>query len=135
MPRPPRRPLKTPLPKQGGGPDTSLAVIVVQPDAVRPAEGKESYGTYDLFVRARLDDRLVTDLHTGLRDAIVSARLQTSGVDPIRIKEPHVRPAPGIAHRDGRGGTRDEHGHEHAHARGVHDAAAGVGDDERAGTC
>ncbi len=86
--------LKTPLPKQGGGPDTSLAVIVVQSDAVRPAEGKESFGTYDLFVRARLDDRLLNDLHTGLRDAIVSARLQTSGVDPIRVKSLTSVPRP-----------------------------------------
>ena len=58
----------------------------MQPDAVRPAEGTESFGAYELFVRGKIDDRLVTDLHNGLRDAIVSARLQTSGLDPARIK-------------------------------------------------
>jgi ABC-2 type transport system permease protein len=78
--------LKTPLPKQGSGPGIRLAVVVVQPDAVRPAEGQESYGTYDLFVRARLDDRLVTDLHT--------ARLQTSGLDPVRLKSLTSVPRP-----------------------------------------
>jgi len=78
--------LKTPLPKQGGGADTRLAVIVVQPDAVRPAEGQESFGTYELFVRGRIDDRLVTDLHNGLRDAIVAARLQVFGIEPARIR-------------------------------------------------
>jgi len=87
--------LKTPLPKQGGGADTRLAVIVVQPDAVRPAEGKESFGTYELFVRGKIDDRLVDDLHAGLRDAIVSARLQTSGLDPARIKNLTSVPRPG----------------------------------------
>jgi ABC-2 type transport system permease protein len=87
--------LKTPLPKQGGGPDTRLAVIVVQPDAVRPAEGKESFGTYELFVRAKVDDRFLDDLHTGLRDAIVSARLQTSGFDPARIRNLTSVPRPG----------------------------------------
>ena len=86
--------LKTPLPTQGGGPDTRLAVIVVQPDAVRPAEGKESFGTYELFVRAKVDDRLLDDLHAGLRDAIVSARLQTSGLDPVRIKNLTSVPRP-----------------------------------------
>lgn len=78
--------LKVPLPKQGGGPDTRLAVIVVQPDAVRPAEGQASFGTYELFVRGKIDDRLVDDLHAGLRDAIVASRLQTSGLDPARIR-------------------------------------------------
>jgi ABC-2 type transport system permease protein len=86
--------LKTPLPKQGGGPDTRLAVVVVQPDAVRPAEGAVSFGTYELFVRAKVDDRLMDDLHAGLRDAIVSARLQTSGLDPVRIKSLTSVPRP-----------------------------------------
>ncbi len=86
--------LKTPLPKQGGGPDTRLAVIVVQPDAVRPAEGRETFGTYDLFVRAKIDDRLVNDLHAGLRDVIVAARLQTSGLDPVRIRNLTSVPRP-----------------------------------------
>jgi len=86
--------LKVPLPSQGGGPETRLAVVVVQPDAVRPAEGKESFGTYELFVRAKVDDRLLDDLHAGLRDAIVSARLQTSGLDPVRIKSLTSVPRP-----------------------------------------
>ena len=81
-----KEPLKVPLPKQGGGPDTRLAVIVVQPDAVRPAEGTESFGTYELFVRGKLDDRLVDDLHSGLREAIVAARLQVFGLEPERIR-------------------------------------------------
>jgi ABC-2 type transport system permease protein len=83
-----------PLPKQGGGPDTKLAVVVVRPDAVRPAEGKESFGTYELFVRGKLDDRLVDDLHAGLRDAIVAARLQVSGLDPVRIRSLTSVPRP-----------------------------------------
>jgi ABC-2 type transport system permease protein len=87
--------LTTPLPKQGGGPDTRLAVIVVHPDAVRAAEGKESFGTYEIFVRAKIDDRLVDDLHAGLRDAIVAARLQQSGLDPARIRNLTSVPRPG----------------------------------------
>ena len=94
--------LKMPLPKQGGGPDTRLAVIVVQPDAVRPAKGTESFGTYELFVRARLDDRLLTDLHTGLRDAIVARGCRAlasirpeSGASPVPRPESRTVTAEG----------------------------------------
>jgi ABC-2 type transport system permease protein len=81
-----KSPLKTPLPNQGGGPGTRLAVVVVQPNAVRPADGQSSFGTYELFVRGKLDDRLVDDIHAGMREAIVAARLQGSGLDPLRIR-------------------------------------------------
>ena len=77
-----KAPLKAPLPKPGSGPLPRLAVIVVATDAVRPSEGSETYGTYELFVRGKLDDRIAADLHAGLRDAIVAARLQGSGLDP-----------------------------------------------------
>jgi ABC-2 type transport system permease protein len=63
-----------------------LAVVLVQPDAVRPAEGTDTFGSYELFVRDKMDDRLVDEIHTGLRDAIVGARLQGSGLDPARIR-------------------------------------------------
>jgi ABC-type Na+ efflux pump permease subunit len=81
-----KEPLKKALPKPGSGPVPRLAVVVVQPDAVRPAEGTDRFGSYELFVRNKLDDRLVDDLHAGMRDAIVAARVQDSGLDPARIK-------------------------------------------------
>ncbi len=79
-------PLKTVLPE--GGPDrsTQLALIVIHPDAVRPAGEGTRLGTYDVFVRSKLDDRLVDELHDGVREAIVSARLETAGVEPARVK-------------------------------------------------
>jgi ABC-2 type transport system permease protein len=80
-----KEPLKPPAPQPGGGLLPRLAVVVVDDDAVAPAPGSSGYGTYSLFLREKLDDRLVTDLHTGLREAIVSARLSSSGVDPARI--------------------------------------------------
>jgi ABC-type Na+ efflux pump permease subunit len=74
---------KAPL-KTGGGANAQeskrLALIVVHPDAVRRAEGKERYGSYDLFVRSKLDDRLESDLRNGLREAIVNLRVQASGL-------------------------------------------------------
>ena len=81
-----KAPLKVPLPDHGAGPDTRLAVIVVDADAVRPADGREAFGTYELFVRDKLDDRLVDDLHAAMREAIVASRLQASGFDAGRIK-------------------------------------------------
>ncbi len=81
-----KEPLKAPLPKPGAGGMPRLAVIVVHPDAVKPADGGDRFGTYDLFIRSKLDDRLVDDLNAGLREAIVSARLSVLGVDPARIK-------------------------------------------------
>jgi len=64
-------------------PRQRVALVLVHPDAVEPRE-QGRYGSYDLFVKAKLDDRLVDHLHDGLRDAIVAARLQAAGMDPSR---------------------------------------------------
>lgn len=81
---------KIPLMAEGGtgkgNEPTRLALIVVHPDAVRRAEGKESYGSYDLFVRSKLDDRIVDDIRDGLREAIVAARVRASGMNPSEIE-------------------------------------------------
>lgn len=90
-----KEPLKLPLPKAGGGVAPRLALIVVHPDAVRPAGGSDHFGTYDVFIRGKVDDRLVDDLHSGMRDAIMAARLQGSGLDPARIKALTSVPRPG----------------------------------------
>jgi ABC-2 type transport system permease protein len=92
---PEKEPLKSVIPKPGTGAIPRLAVVVVQPDAVRLAGGKETFGSYELFVRGKLDDRLVDDVHAGLRDAIVAARLQGSGLDPARIRTLTTVPRPG----------------------------------------
>jgi ABC-2 type transport system permease protein len=89
-----KEPLKTPLPKAGVGPVPRIAVIVVHPDAIAPAAGSDHFGTYDLFVRGKLDDRLVDDMHAGMREAIVGARLQGTGLDPARIRSITLVPRP-----------------------------------------
>lgn len=66
-------------------PHQRIALVIVHPDAVEP-HGQGRYGSYDLFVRAKLDDRLVDHLHDGLRDAIVAARLHAAGMDPSRAE-------------------------------------------------
>ncbi|HSK08047.1 MAG TPA: ABC transporter permease [Vicinamibacterales bacterium] len=62
-----------------------LALVVVHGDAVRPRQGG-GYGSYDLFVKSKLDDRLVDHLQDALRDAIVAARLEEAGMDPARAE-------------------------------------------------
>jgi len=81
-----KAPLKTPLPKQGGDPNARLVLVVVHRDAVVREAGKDSYGTYDLYERGKIDERLVDDIHSGLREAIVSARLKESGLNPADVR-------------------------------------------------
>jgi ABC-2 type transport system permease protein len=75
---------KTPLtrePPAGGSTSTRLALIVVHRDAVARADGAERFGSYDFFIRAKLDDRLIDEISGGIRESIVDARLRTSGLD------------------------------------------------------
>jgi ABC-2 type transport system permease protein len=81
-----KQPLKTPPSKPGTGVTPRLAVIVLHGDAVALAPGGTRLGTYDLFVRDKLDDRLVDDLVAGMKEALVAARLEGSGLDPLRMK-------------------------------------------------
>ena len=53
-----------------------LAVAIVEPNAIDEAEG-----SYELFVREKLDDRVEGELHDALREAIVDARICARGLD------------------------------------------------------
>ena len=77
--------LASPLAEPGQDPHQRVALVLVHPDAVEPRE-QGRYGSYDLFVKAKLDDRLVDHLHDGLRDAILAARLDSAGMDPKRAE-------------------------------------------------
>lgn len=68
---------------QSGG---RLALIVVRGDAVVPREGQEELGSYDLFVKDKLDDRIEDEIRSGVREAIVDARLRHAGLDPGAIQ-------------------------------------------------
>ena len=72
-----------------------LALVVVHSDAVTSADPEGQLGTYDLFVREKLDDRIVDEIQSAMRRAIVAARLTSSGMDPDRIRRltevPRVR--------------------------------------------
>jgi ABC-2 type transport system permease protein len=81
-----KEPLKAVLPKEGADASTDLALVVVHPDAIVREPGREKFGTYDLYVRAKLDDRLVDDVQDGLREAIVAGRLQAAGIEAGQLK-------------------------------------------------
>jgi len=58
-----------------------LVVAVVHPDAVVRKPGETAFGTYDLYVRGKLDDRVEDEIRDGLRHAIVEARVRHAGLD------------------------------------------------------
>lgn len=62
-----------------------LALVVVHPDAIEKAWGREGFGSYDLFVRGKLDDRIVDEIKDGVRDAIITQRVRLSGMDRSQI--------------------------------------------------
>jgi ABC-2 type transport system permease protein len=62
-----------------------MALIVIHPNAVMPAGSRLEYGTYDLFVPPKLDDRVDAEIQRGLREAIVNARLKARSLDQATI--------------------------------------------------
>ena len=72
-----KEPLREGKANEGG----RLAVVVVHEDAVVKSPDEERYGKYDLFLREKLDDRLVDEIKRGTRDAIVDARVSHAGMD------------------------------------------------------
>jgi ABC-2 type transport system permease protein len=57
-----------------------LAVLTIHPDAVVSAE-RDRFGTYDLFVRPNLDERIQTEIRNAASDAIIDARVRAAGLD------------------------------------------------------
>jgi ABC-2 type transport system permease protein len=68
-------------------PEDLLAVVAVHADAVRKKAGAGNFGSYDFFVRGKLDDRVVDEIGNGVRDAIVEARVRQSGLDRKTVED------------------------------------------------
>jgi ABC-2 type transport system permease protein len=62
-----------------------LALVVIHSNAVVPGGDDLDYGSYDLFVPPKLDDRIDREIQRGLRDAIVQARLKARSLDQATI--------------------------------------------------
>lgn len=74
---------KEPLKAKAG---TRLALVVVKPDAVVRAEGKTEFGSYDMFIRGKLDDRIEDDIREALKHSILEARVNGMGMDRAQIE-------------------------------------------------
>jgi ABC-type Na+ efflux pump permease subunit len=70
-----------------GSGDDRLALVVVHADAVQKKSGAVRFGTYDLYVRAKLDDRVIEEIDDGVRDAIVGARVSRAGLDRAQVED------------------------------------------------
>lgn len=74
--------------------DTALAVVAIAPDAV--TAGEDGLGAYELFVRKKLDDRLIDEVRDALATSIVDARLAARDLDAREVRQlvrvPRVTP-------------------------------------------
>ena len=88
-----------------------LAVLVIDPNAVAPgADG--AYGSYELFVRRNLDNRIQNEIRNAATEAIVDARVRAAGLDRRRIDELTTvrRPSSVTVTSAGESATRAEFG-------------------------
>ena len=63
-----------------------LAIIVVQRDAVTPADDRAGYGGYELYVPENIDDRIESELYDALRDSLVNARIRAHNLDRAQVE-------------------------------------------------
>jgi ABC-2 type transport system permease protein len=73
------------LPDSGESGGRRLAIVVVRANAVEAARGA-ALGGYDLYVRPKIDARLIDDLRRGMERAIVDARLAHRALDAADIR-------------------------------------------------
>jgi len=74
--------LKLPRPKPGSGEQTRLALIVIHDGKLRQAGDDVSGVSYDLFIRNKLDDRLINEIQTAVVRVLGTTRLRLAGFDP-----------------------------------------------------
>jgi ABC-type Na+ efflux pump permease subunit len=67
----------------GGG---RLALIMIHDDAVVKQEDRERFGSYDLFVKEKLDDRIEDEIKSGVRAAIIDSRVRLANLDLEEIQ-------------------------------------------------
>jgi ABC-2 type transport system permease protein len=74
-----KAPLKAADPE--GAESGRLALVVIHDDAVRRTAPGTAFGSYDLFVRAKLDDRVKDEIRRSLRETLIAARVREAGLD------------------------------------------------------
>ncbi len=71
---------------EGQKQSSRLAVAVIHDDAVTPLDGETKFGSYDLYVQEKLDDRIEDELRGGLRSSIIAARIAAADLDAERVR-------------------------------------------------
>jgi ABC-2 type transport system permease protein len=73
-----------------------LAVVVIHADAVSSGAGQDRFGSYDLFIGPKLDDRIQNEIRRAVDEAIVDERIRREGLNRQHIDAltsiPRVRP-------------------------------------------
>ncbi len=77
-----KEPLKTGTAFDG----TRLALVIIHADAVQKDPSKPDYGTFDFFIKGKLDARVQSMIRGQVREAIINARIAQSGQNPEAIR-------------------------------------------------
>ncbi len=77
-----KEPLKTGTAQDGG----RLALIAISPTAITRQSTDEPFGSFELYTKPKLDDRVSDDVRDVVRDAILNARILAAGQDPAIIR-------------------------------------------------
>ena len=62
-----------------------LALLVVHDNAVKSTDGR-TFGSYDAYVPAGIDDRAMNEIQAGMQEALVNARTREQGLDRGQIE-------------------------------------------------
>ncbi len=63
-----------------------LALLVVHPTAVSPADVGSEYGTYDLYVPVNLDEQVETTVYESFREAVLATRIRARNLDRRQVE-------------------------------------------------
>ncbi|HZW11179.1 MAG TPA: ABC transporter permease [Phycisphaerales bacterium] len=72
-------------PANAGQEGSLVALAVIAPDAVERPPGAGAFGGFELFVRAKTDDRNIDHIRTGVRRAILAERYRIAGVNAAEL--------------------------------------------------
>jgi ABC-2 type transport system permease protein len=64
-----------------------LAVVVIAQDAILKSGDKNTFGSFDVFVKERVDARAQDLIVNQVRTGIINARLAANGEEPSRVRE------------------------------------------------
>jgi len=60
-------------------PESTIAVVLIDDDAIEKAVDAERFGAFNLTVMPRLDDRIISEIRGGLRQSVREARYEANG--------------------------------------------------------